>query len=89
MSYGPGTISALSVSGSVTADTVIAAAANPVDGIFGNGNDTAAGAGQIASIAIGGLADPTARFEAPGFGRVRIHGAVLTDLATDPRFITL
>ncbi len=88
ISYGFGSISALSVSGSVIG-SVVAASANPVDGTFGNGNDVAAGTGQIASINIFGLADTTSRFEAPAFGRVKIHRATVTDLAADPRFATL
>jgi hypothetical protein len=89
LSYGAGGIGALSISGAVTLDTLVAVAANPVDGIFANGNDIAAGTGQIASITIRGLAAPVARFEAPAFGPVKIDGATLTNLASDPRFITL
>ena len=79
----------LSISGAVTLDTIVAVAANPVDGIFANGNDLAAGAGQIASISIRGLAAPIARFEAPAIGPVKIAGAALASLAGDLRFITL
>jgi hypothetical protein len=84
-SFTVGSISSLRVRGAITA-SVIGAGANPVNGVFGDGNDQIVGG---TSSAIGSIfaasADTDTRFEAGAFKTVRIPGPV--DPATDPRFV--
>lgn len=70
-----------------TANMVIAAGLDPIDGVFGNGNDRLLGgtASRITSIDVGNIAGRTSRFLANRYGPVTI-GGVSIDPATDPRF---
>lgn len=83
--YGAGDIDLLHVAGAISA-SFIGAGVNPVDGIFGNGNDTSAGASLIKSI-FAASADSTTRFESSAFGIARLPKKLV--ITTDPRFIVL
>lgn len=84
-SFTAGSIRNLVVTGAIT-NSVVGAGVNPVDGVFGNGNDTIIGgaASRIGSIRAA-TADSASRFEAGAFGTVRIPEVV--DPATDSRFL--
>jgi hypothetical protein len=84
-SFQAGSIQSIVVTGAIQ-NSVIGAGVNPVDGIFGNGNDTIIGgaASRIGSIRAGS-ADSTSRFEAGAFGPVRIGGVLVA--TSDPRFL--
>ena len=77
--FGVGSIKALKVKGAITA-SVIGAGANPVNGVFGDGDDVIVGgtSSAIASI-FAGSADANTRFEAGAFKTVHLPGPV------DPR----
>lgn len=83
-SFAAGSIRRLVVFGAI-ANSVIGAGVNPVDGVFGNGNDTIIGgaASRISSLRAAS-ADSTSHFEAGAFGTVRIPE--LVDPSTDARF---
>jgi len=85
--YAAGTINSLRVAGAITA-SFVGAGVNPIDGIYGNGNDTSAGIGLIKTIFAKSGADSTSRFESSAFGIVRFPPARI-DPATDPRFKVL
>jgi hypothetical protein len=85
-SFAAGTIDRLDVSGAIHS-SFIGAGEHPVDGIFGNGNDTEAGAGVIKSISAA-TADDTTRFESSAFGIAKLPKKVI-NLTADPRFIIL
>jgi hypothetical protein len=84
-SFSAGSIRSLVVTGAIT-NSVVGAGVNPVDGVFGNGNDVIIGgaASRIGSIRAA-TADSTSRFEAGAFGTVRLPE--LIDPATDGRFL--
>jgi uncharacterized delta-60 repeat protein len=84
-SFGAGTIGTLHVNGSISS-SFVGAGANPVDGTFGNGNDTAAGSGVIRNIFAKGGADTNTHFEASVFGQAHLPKKVAT---IAPQFITL
>jgi len=83
--FGAGTIDSLTVTGEIVS-SFIGAGVNPVDGIFGNGNDISAGTGLIKTISAKS-ADDTTRFETSAFGVAKLPKKVM--VATDPRFIVL
>lgn len=83
-SFAAGSIRNLVVTGAIT-NSVVGAGVNPVDGVFGNGNDVIIGgvASRIGSIRAA-TADSASRFEAGAFGTVRIPQTL--NPATDSRF---
>lgn len=84
-SFAAGTIDSLNVNGAISS-SFIGAGVVPANGVFGSGNDTAAGASLIKSIHAR-AADSVTRFESTAFGIVRLPRAV--DPVTDPRFVIL
>jgi len=84
-SFGAGSITSVVVRGAM-ASSIIGAGANPVDGIFGNGNDQIVGGvlSTIDSIQVGSV-DSTSRFEAGRVKSARIPGKV--NPATDSHFV--
>lgn len=85
-SFGSGSIDTLTVTGAIQGST-IAAGVNPVDGIFGNGNDKPFGAGSSRiSKLVAASADSASRFEASVFSTILLPAAV--NPASDPRFVT-
>ena len=84
--FGAGTIGTLHVNGAISS-SFVGAGVNPVDGVFGNGNDTSAGASLIKTIYAKGGADAATRFESSAFGTAHLPKAV--DPEVDSRFITL
>lgn len=84
-SFGAGFITSLTVTGAIT-NSVVGAGVNPVDGVFGNGNDTITGgaASRIGTLRAA-TADSASRFEAGAFGTVRLPE--LINPATDSRFL--
>jgi uncharacterized delta-60 repeat protein len=84
--FGAGIISMLRVTGAISSSSFIGAGVNPTDGLFGNGNDTSAGAGLIKNI-FARSADSTTHFEAASFGIARLPAKVV--VTTDARFIVL
>jgi hypothetical protein len=85
-SFAAGTISVLRVLGPISA-SFIGAGVDPVDGVFGNGNDTSAGTGLVKSVSAAS-ADSTTRFESIAFGVAKI-GKQKIIVTIDPRFIVL
>ena len=83
--FAAGVIGTLHTAGAIDS-SFIGAGVNPVDGVFGNGNDTSAGASLIKSIFAKGGATQSV-FEASAFGKALLPKKV--DPATDPRFKTL
>ncbi|HWE97712.1 MAG TPA: DNRLRE domain-containing protein [Tepidisphaeraceae bacterium] len=83
--FGAGTIGAVKITGAITG-TIIAAGVNPVDNVFGNGNDTAAGTGLIKSLFAKGGATGS-HFEATAFGSIKLPKKV--NPALDPQFVVL
>lgn len=83
--FAAGSIKSLIVTGAIT-NSVVGAGVNPVDGVFGNGNDTIIGgtASRIGTLRAS-TADSASRFEAGAFGTVRLPQ--LIDPATDSRFL--
>ena len=84
--FGGGSIGTLKVKGAITA-SVVGAGANPVNGVFGDGDDQIVGgtASSISAI-FAGSADADTRFEAGAFKTVKIPSPV--NPATDPRFVS-
>lgn len=75
----------LQVLGSINGST-IGAGLDPVDGIFGNGNDALIAGGSINTVAITGTFNSDSRILASGLpARARV-GAALVTTAGDPRF---
>ena len=88
--YGQGSIGLFSVTGSMTGTTV-RVGIDPVDGIFGNGNDTLIGgsASSIGGIIIGGTLSADSRIIAGSLpASALINGRLVSNLANDPRFST-
>jgi hypothetical protein len=83
--FQAGAINSVVVKGAITA-SFIGAGVNPVDGIFGNGNDIIIGgaASRIGTIRAGS-ADTASRFEAGSFGTVKLPETI--DPLTDSRFL--
>ena len=72
------------MTGAIT-NSVVGAGVDPVDGVFGNGNDTIiGGATSRINTLRAATADSASRFEAGAFGTVRLPQ--LIDPATDSRF---
>ncbi|HWE05979.1 MAG TPA: FG-GAP-like repeat-containing protein [Rhizomicrobium sp.] len=86
--YGAGLIQSLHVTGTIV-DSFIGAGVDPVDGIFGNGNDVLVGTKSLVrALSVKLSVDSLTRFEAGGFPKiVHIRGKVIT--ASDPRFVVL
>ena len=88
--YGPGQIGLwFVVSGSVT-NSFVRVGQDPVDGIFGNGNDIIQGgnSSSIASIVVSGDVSAESRFIAGAFPTTALIKGMIVQTATDPRFIT-
>ena len=85
--FAPGNISSRIVTGAITT-SFVGAGVNPVDGVFGNGNDKNAQttASTLASVRAGSV-DASTIFEAGVFGKALIPSTV--DPATDSHFVTL
>lgn len=84
-SFGAGSIKSLVVRGAIT-NSFVGAGVDPVDGVFGNGNDTIiGGAASRISTLRAATADSASQFEAGAFGTVRLPE--LIDPATDSRFL--
>jgi len=83
--FGPGSIGAIRIAGGITA-SFIGAGVIPTGQTFGGSQDTLAGtaAGDIIRSLTALAADDASRFEAGGFGHVRVGGA--TSIQDDPRF---
>lgn len=84
----PGTIGSISISGAI-AQSFIGVGVDPLDGIYGNGNDNrfATGPSRLSTVAAASV-DSSSVFEAAMFGTVRIDGKLVA-LAADARFRTL
>lgn len=83
-SFAAGSIKSLVVTGAIT-NSVVGAGVDPVDGVFGNGNDTIiGGATSRINTLRAATADSASRFEAGAFGTVRLPE--LIDPTTDSRF---
>lgn len=83
-SFAAGSIKSLVVTGAIT-NSVVGAGVDPVDGVFGNGNDTIiGGAASRINTLRAATADSASRFEAGAFGTVRLPE--LIDPTTDSRF---
>jgi uncharacterized delta-60 repeat protein len=82
--FGPGSIGSIRVTGPITS-SFIGAGVSPVDSVFGNSDDRAAGTGPsvIRSI-VAASADSATHFEATAFSRVVIGQTI--DPNGDPRF---
>jgi hypothetical protein len=85
-SFAAGTIGTLHVLGEITT-SFIGAGVDPVDGIFGNGNDVSAGPSLLKSIIAARGSDADTLFEASAFGVAKLPKAANT--STDSRFIVL
>jgi uncharacterized delta-60 repeat protein len=86
--YNAGEIFSINVSGSI-ARSFIGAGVNPVDGVFGDGDDASAGPGGIIrSISVKKGIDAITRFEGSAFPKI-VHMPAKTPTATDPQFIVL
>ncbi|MCI0602797.1 hypothetical protein L0156_07260, partial [bacterium] len=86
--FGPGSIGKFRVNGSVTGST-IRVGVDPVDGIFGNGNDVIAGgaASSIDSITITGTLSNDSLIIAGALpATALINNQTISNLANDPRF---
>jgi hypothetical protein len=84
--FGIGSIAALMVRGTIT-NSVVGAGVNPVNGIFGDGNDQiVGGSASVIRLISARSADSTPRFEAGAFGVARLPANVNT--ASDPRFVS-
>ncbi|HEY2588594.1 MAG TPA: sialidase family protein [Tepidisphaeraceae bacterium] len=83
--FASGAINSLVVRGAIT-NSVVGAGVNPVDGVFGNGNDTIIGgaASRIGTLRAA-TADSASHFEAGAFGNVLLPQKI--DPATDSRFL--
>jgi hypothetical protein len=85
-SFGIGSIGTLRVKGAITA-SVVGAGANPVNGIFGDGDDQiVGGTSSFINAIFANSADSTTRFEAGLFKTVKLPSPV--NPATDPRFVS-
>jgi uncharacterized delta-60 repeat protein len=85
-SFGAGSIGTIKVTGHITS-SFIGAGVNPVDSTFGNDNDVSAGPGSVIHAISAKAADSASRFEATGFGKVRLPATV--NVLNDPRFRVL
>ena len=82
--FGPGSIGSIRVSGNITA-SFIGAGVDPVDSVFGNSDDKAAGTGpSVIRSVVAASADSSTHFEATAFSRVKIGQTI--DPASDSRF---
>jgi probable HAF family extracellular repeat protein len=88
--YGQGRIGLFTVTGSMT-NTSVRVGVDPVDGLYGNGNDRLIGGtnSSIGKIIIGGSLSADTRFYAGKFPTQYLHGLTLKPTAGDPHFIIL
>lgn len=85
--FGAGSIDALMVRGAITNSSVVGAGVNPVNGVFGDGNDQIVGAAaSVIRLISAHSADSSTRFEAGAFGVARLPSKLNT--ASDPRFVS-
>ncbi len=84
--FGPGTIGSVFATRNVAGD-IIGAGLDPVDNVFGNGNDRIVGGTQssIGTITVGNIAGAASRFLSNVYGTIRIGGAVV-DWTVNTRF---
>ena len=87
--YGAGSIGLFTVTGAMTGTTV-RVGIDPVDGIYGNGNDTLIGGtnSAIGGIVIGGSLSADTRFMAGRFPTQYLNGLTLKPTAGDFHFIS-
>jgi hypothetical protein len=86
-SFAAGSIDNVDVRGAISGMSVIGAGVNPVDGIFGNGDDQiVGGSASLIKKIVAASAASTVRFEAGAFGTASLPAKV--DPATDPRFVS-
>ena len=82
--FGAGSIGAIRVSGNITS-SFIGAGVDPVDSVFGNSDDKAAGTNpSVIHSILAASADSATHFEATAFSRVVIGQTI--DPTSDPRF---
>ncbi|HEX4124627.1 MAG TPA: hypothetical protein VHY37_07855, partial [Tepidisphaeraceae bacterium] len=83
--YGGGVIDTVKIAGSINS-SVVAAGVNPVNGVFGDGDDTLAGSGSlIKTITAKGGTTGTTEFESGTIKSASLPKKIKT-LSTDPRF---
>jgi len=87
--YGAGTIGFFTVTGAMTG-TSVRVGINPVDGIYGNGNDQLIGgtSSSIGGIVIGGTLSADTRFYAGAFPVQYLNGLRLKPTAGDMHFVS-
>ena len=87
--YGQGTIGLFTVTGAMSG-TAVRVGINPVDGLYGNGNDQLVGgtASSISGIVIGGALSADTRFYAGAFPAQYLHGLMLKPTAGDFHFVS-
>ena len=72
-SYAPGSIGTLNITGPVIQSNIAVGVSPGPDGFFGTADDSSAGGGTIDKMTVAQGADPSSRFEAGGFGAVRLR----------------
>ena len=87
--YGAGTIGLFTVTGAMT-ETSVRVGINPVDGIYGNGNDQLIGgtSSSIGGIVIGGTLSADTRFYSGAFPVKYLNGLTLKPTAGDVHFVS-
>jgi hypothetical protein len=87
--YGAGKIGLFTVAGAMSG-TSVRVGINPVDGLYGNGNDQLIGgtSSSIGGIIIGGALSADTRFYAGAFPTQYLHGLTLKPTAGDFHFIS-
>ncbi|MBI4002597.1 MAG: LEPR-XLL domain-containing protein [Nitrospira defluvii] len=87
--YGQGRIGLFTVTGAMSG-TAVRVGINPVDGVYGNGNDQLIGgtSSSIGGIVIGGALSADTRFYAGAFPTQYLHGLTLKPTAGDFHFVS-
>ncbi|MBS0172773.1 MAG: putative Ig domain-containing protein [Nitrospira sp.] len=87
--YGAGTIGLFTVTGAMT-NTAVRVGINPVDGLYGNGDDQLVGGtnSAIGGIVIGGSLSADTRFYAGRFPTQYLNGLTLKPTAGDVHFLS-
>ena len=83
--FGVGVIGAVKVRGAIT-QSIVGAGLNPVDGVFGNADDSVTAGSTIRTLSAKS-ADESSRFYASSFGAVKLPRRI-RDLPADGRFKT-